>query len=156
MDDLTKFTPWCGFHHRLQCIRRAGAQITAKFRHHTLLPALALMMLATPAIADSIDGNWCHSDGRRFTIRGSEIVTPGGKNMEGSYSRHNFSYVAPAPEAGAGQTIFMTLANENTVQLRLGEAASTAETWVRCSASISWLTELAPSRQTDRTIRPTR
>ena len=60
--------------------------------------------------------------------------------MEGNYSRHWFSYTAPAPEPGAGQTIFMALADENTVHLRLGEAsAASAETWVRCSPSISAL-----------------
>ena len=76
-------------------------------------------MLAGPALADAIDGNWCHTDGRRFTIRGPEIVTPGGKRMEGNYSRHWFSYVAPAPEPGAGETDLHDAANENTVYLRL-------------------------------------
>jgi hypothetical protein len=33
----------------------------------------------------------------------------------------------------------MTLADENTVHLRLGEQTSTPETWVRCSPSVSWL-----------------
>jgi hypothetical protein len=107
--------------------------------------ALALGLLASPAFADAIDGNWCHSDGRRFTIRGPEIVTPGGKRMEGNYSRHWFSYMAPAPEPGAGQTIFMTLADENTVHLRLGEQTSTPETWVRCSPSVSSLVVLPQS-----------
>jgi hypothetical protein len=116
-------------------------------RLKTFIPALALAMLAGPAVADVIDGNWCHSDGRRFTIRGPEIVTPGGKRMEGNYSRHWFSYTAPAPEPGAGQTIVMTLANENTVHLQHGEAASAAapEVWVRCSPSISALEVLRPS-----------
>jgi len=110
-------------------------------RLKTFIPALAIAMLAGPAFADAIDGNWCHSDGRRFSIRGPEIVTPGGKRMEGNYSRHGFSYTAPAPEPGAGQTIVMTLANENTVYLRHGEASAAAaqETWVRCSPSISAL-----------------
>lgn len=105
----------------------------------TFIAALALLALVGPALADSIDGNWCHTDGRRFTIRGPEIVTPGGKTMQGNYSRHAYSYAPPAPEQGAGQTAFMTLANENTVYLRLGEAASagTPEVWVRCSPSIS-------------------
>ena len=107
--------------------------------------ALALGLLVSPAFADAIDGNWCHSDGRRFTIRGPEIVTPGGKRMEGNYSRHWFSYMAPTPEPGAGQTIFMTLADENTVHLRLGEQTSTPETWVRCSPSVSSLVVLPRS-----------
>jgi hypothetical protein len=112
-----------------------------KFQRTALISALFLLGLATPAFADAIDGNWCHTDGRRFIIKGPEIVTPGGKSMDGNYDRHHFSYVAPAPERGAGQTIFMTLANENTVFVRIGEAASAAapETWVRCSPSISSL-----------------
>jgi hypothetical protein len=109
------------------------------------IATLALTMLAGPALADAIDGNWCHTDGRRFTIHGAEIVTPGGKRMEGNYSRHWFSYTAPAPEPGAGQTIFMTLADENTVHLRLGEQTSAPETWVRCSPSVSSLVILPPS-----------
>lgn len=111
------------------------------------IAALGLGVLAGPAFADAIDGNWCHNDGRRFTIRGPEIVTPGGKHMEGDYSRHGFSYAVPAPEPGAGQTIFMTLVNENTVHLRRGEAiaASGQEVWVRCSPSISLLGSLPPA-----------
>jgi hypothetical protein len=99
----------------------------------------ALLLLAGPAFADAIDGNWCHDDGRRFTIRGPEIVTPGGKRMEGNYSRHWFSYTVPATERDAGQAIFMTLLNENTVQVRRGEASAGApqETWVRCGPSVS-------------------
>jgi hypothetical protein len=108
-----------------------------------LIVAVGVLFLAAPAFADAIDGNWCHTDGRRFIIRGPEIVTPGGKHLEGNYSRHWFSYTAPAPERGAGGTISMDLANENTVLLRYGEAASTPETWVRCSPSISAL-EMPP------------
>jgi hypothetical protein len=111
----------------------------------TVILALGLAMLAAPAFADAIDGNWCHSDGRHFTIRGPEIVTPGGKRMDGNYSRHAFSYAAPVPEPDAGQTIFMTLANENTVYLRHGEAAAAPEMWVRCSPSISALEVLPRS-----------
>jgi len=109
-----------------------------------LIIAFGGAVLAGPAFADAIDGNWCHSDGRRFTIRGPEIITPGGKRMEGNYSRHWFSYTAPAPEPGAGATIFMNLADENTVHLRYGEAAAAPETWVRCSPSISALEMLPP------------
>ncbi len=103
--------------------------------------ALGLTMLTGPAYADAIDGNWCHNDGRRFSIRGPEIITPGGKRLEGNYSRHGFSYLAPPAEANAGLAIVMTLANENTVYLRYGEAAASGaqETWVRCSPSVSSL-----------------
>jgi hypothetical protein len=105
--------------------------------------AFALAMLAAPAFADAIDGDWCQSDGRRLSIRGPQIVTPGGKHMEGDYSRHAFQYVVPAPELGAGQTVFMNLLDENHVHLRLGEAAN-PEMWLRCSPSISLLMRPLP------------
>ena len=105
-----------------------------------LIAVFGLLLLAKPALANSIDGNWCHDDGRHFSIRGSEIVTPGGVRSAGKYSRHAFSYRAPASEPGAGQAVDMSLADENTVYLRRGEtaAAGAPEIWRRCSPSISW------------------
>jgi len=105
----------------------------------------ALGVMATPALADAIDGHWCHNDGRRFSIRGPEIITPGGTTMNGNYSRHWFSYVVPAPEPGAGETIFMTLLNENTVATKRGETASAEEIWIRCSPSTSGIKVLPTS-----------
>jgi hypothetical protein len=57
--------------------------------------------------------------------------------MEGDYSRHWFSYVVPTPEPGAGETIYMTLLNENTVQTRRGESTSAQEIWIRCTPTVS-------------------
>lgn len=103
--------------------------------------ALGLMVLAPSAYADAIDGDWCHqASGRRISIRGPQIVTPGGKQMQGDYSRHWFNYVVPAPEPGAGKTVFMQLLDEDTVYLRLGDSsAANPETWIRCSPSVSAL-----------------
>jgi hypothetical protein len=114
--------------------------MTVDRRIRLLVVAFALLVPVKPALADSIDGNWCHNDGRHFNIRGPEIVTPGGVRMEGSYSRHAFSYRTPMSEPGAGQTVDMSLADENTVYLRRGDvvAAGAPETWRRCSPSISW------------------
>jgi hypothetical protein len=106
-------------------------------RLRTFAAVLALCLVAGPALADAIDGNWCHNDGRRLSIRGAEIVTPGGLRMEGNYSRHWFTYVVPTAEPGAGQTIFMTLLDEHNVDLRRGEATASPERWVRCSPSVS-------------------
>ena len=104
-----------------------------------LLAALAFAVIAGPALADRIDGDWCHkTSGQRFSIHGPQIVTPGGKTMQGDYGRHAFNYVVPAPEAGAGQTVFMTLMDENTVELRVG-AEGAMETWLRCTPSVSEL-----------------
>lgn len=108
-------------------------------RRKTLIAALGLTLFAAPAFADAIDGDWCHApDNRRFSIRGPDIVTPGGLHLQGNYGRHAFSYAVPVPEPGAGKTIFMTLFDENTVHLRLGEAyAGDPETWFRCSPTTS-------------------
>jgi hypothetical protein len=104
-----------------------------------LAAAAMLVLFAGPALADAIDGNWCHNDGRRFSIQGSNIVTPGGKRMQGNYSRHYYTYVPPTPERGAGATVAMTLMNENTVHIQYGESKDAPEVWLRCSQSISAL-----------------
>jgi len=105
-----------------------------------LVASLALVFTATPAFADAIDGNWCHPDGRRFTIRGPAIVTPGGNSLQGNYERHYFSYPVPAAEPHAGEIVFMTLMGEYLVHLRVGKDPATAgpvEEWKRCAPSIS-------------------
>jgi hypothetical protein len=108
--------------------------------------SLGVLLSATAAFADAIDGDWCHKDGRRFSIRGSQIVTPAGKHIEGDYSRHWFNYVVPAPEPGTGKTVFMQLLDENTVQSRLGDAnAGDSETWIRCSPTTSGLPSGPPA-----------
>jgi hypothetical protein len=101
---------------------------------------LALVMVAATlsaaphgARADAIDGNWCAADGRVMTIEGAAIVTPGGHQITGDYSRHAFSYVVPAGESGAGTMIAMILLNEETVRLRAGDAAD--EIWHRCDVT---------------------
>ncbi len=92
--------------------------------------------LALPARADAIDGNWCHADGRRMSIQGSQMVTPGGNRLEGRYSRHHFAYTVPTSEPAAGQLVDMTLLDEYTVHVRTGTEGA-PETWKRCAASVS-------------------
>jgi hypothetical protein len=85
------------------------------------------------ALADVIDGNWCSTDGRHFSIRGSTIVTERGTTTQGDYSRHRFTYTVPASEPSPGTEIFMVLINELTVHLRRGtDASAPTETWRRC------------------------
>ena len=64
------------------------------------------------SLADVIDGDWCKADGKRMKIRGPEIVTPGGNQTRGDYTRHSFSYVVPAGEAGAGENVSIILLSE--------------------------------------------
>ena len=101
-----------------------------------VLAMFGLLLAAGPAFADAIDGNWCHLDGRRLTIRGPSIVTPGGSALQGTYDRHHFSYQIPPTEPRAGETVSMTLMGEYLVHLSVG-AGAPVEEWRRCAPSIS-------------------
>jgi hypothetical protein len=92
---------------------------------------------STAALADAIDGDWCHSNGKRMSIHGPEIVTPGGKQSRGDYSRHFFSYVVPAGEAGAGETVSITLLGEYLAHSRQGAADAPVQEWRRCQPGVS-------------------
>ena len=68
---------------------------------HVLLATAAFVVLQSgSALADAIDGDWCHADGRRLTINGPDITTPAGNKLKGNYDRHHFAYVVPAGEPG--------------------------------------------------------
>jgi hypothetical protein len=110
--------------------------------------AAAGLLAAPAARADAIDGNWCYTDGRRMAINGPEIVTPAGTRTIGNYSRHYFSYKIPASDPQAGQSVFMALQNENTVNITSGaDAASAAqapvEVWHRCPPATSSIDQAA-------------
>jgi hypothetical protein len=98
-----------------------------------------LLMSLSAARADAIDGNWCHPDGRRMTIRGPEIVTPGGLRMHGDYTRHSFVYVVPPGEPGPGETVSMTLLSEYLMHSRQGGNDAPVQAWNRCQPDISAL-----------------
>jgi hypothetical protein len=98
---------------------------------------IALLMPAGPARADAIDGDWCRADGKRMSIRGPAIVTPGGKETRGDYSRHFFSYVIPPGEAGAGNTVSITLLGEYLAHAREGSNDAPVQEWRRCQPGVS-------------------
>ena len=103
--------------------------------------AALCIVAARPAFADVIDGHWCFPDGRRISIQGPVIVTPGGSRTQGDYARHFFTYVAPQADPDAGQTVSMILVNEETVHLRIGTAASSpsagpVQVWHRCGPPV--------------------
>ena len=105
----------------------------------TLIAAVVaggIFALPQTAAADSIDGNWCHDDGRRVMIEGSDFISPKGKKMTGNYGRHDFSYVVPPGEAGAGSMVQMTLVDDDTISV-VGGASSSPQTWQRCRAPTS-------------------
>jgi hypothetical protein len=101
--------------------------------------ALTLMLPMGAALADAIDGNWCHAEAGRLEISGPNIVTPGGTQMQGIYGRHSFSYTVPQTETPAGATLNLLLIDDDTVQLTNGAntASQTPQIWNRCPASIS-------------------
>ncbi|MFI5002367.1 MAG: hypothetical protein ACHQK9_20990 [Reyranellales bacterium] len=92
----------------------------------------SLLLMAGPALADAIDGEWCHADGRHLTIDGPKIVTPGGAHLTGNYDRHGFAYMAQAPEPDGGETIIMILLNETT--MRMKAPSNPDQVWKRCSS----------------------
>lgn len=108
-----------------------------------MIVAIALLG-ARGAAADVIDGNWCYPDGRHFSIRGPDIVTPAGSAAKGDWSRHSFSYQVPPPESDGGQTVYMLLQDENTVVLAVGTQPMIADPakiqiWHRCADQVSQL-----------------
>ena len=92
----------------------------------------AFIGLPQGARADAIDGAWCSPEGKHLVIEGRRITTPGGTKIEGSYSRHAFSYIVPEKEAGAGATVYMSLMNETTMQWRDGSPVAQPIVWKRC------------------------
>ena len=95
----------------------------------------ATLFVPGPARADAIDGNWCHEDGRRLTIKGPQLTTPAGAEIEGDYDRHGFAYVAPAAEPDAGATVSMVLLSET--QMRMKAPSNPDQLWRRCGKPIS-------------------
>jgi hypothetical protein len=102
-----------------------------------LILCSVLTLIAGGARADAIDGDWCRADGKRMSIRGPEIVTPGGQQTRGDYDRHHFSYVVPAGEAGAGEAVAITLLSEYLAHARQGSDAAPIQEWRRCQPGVS-------------------
>ena len=103
-------------------------------------------ILGSAARADAIDGDWCHADGRRFSINGPDFVTPGGNRIQGDYDRYAFAYRIPKPEAGAGLAVSMVFIDDDTLHVTLGKAMTESEKgispggpleiWHRCRGGI--------------------
>jgi hypothetical protein len=106
----------------------------------TRVAAISLTLVlvqAGPARADAIDGDWCAADGERMSIKGASITTPGGKTIEGNYSRHAFDYVVPAGERGSGEAVNILLRGEYLAVSRQGSSSAPLKEWRRCKETIS-------------------
>ena len=99
-----------------------------------LFVGLAACFAAFPAMADRIDGEWCHAM-RSLHIDGPSIRTPGGSQIQGNYSRHGFSYVVPGSEPDAGAEIDMRLLSEEEMVLTRKTTGTPNETWRRCKVT---------------------
>ena len=60
-----------------------------------VLLTLTLLVSASAARADAIDGNWCGPKGRRITIEGPAGLYAGSFRLEGRYTRHSYSFSIP-------------------------------------------------------------
>lgn len=76
-----------------------------------------------------------------MSIEGSDIVTPGGKSMQGDYERHGFAYVVPDGEPHVGARISMAMQSEDIVRILIpgqgpGPNPATIEIWQRCDLTM--------------------
>ena len=102
-----------------------------------VLVAAGMLLQTGVGHADAIDGDWCSANGKRMSILGEKITTPGGNRINGNYSRHAFDYVVPAGESGSGEIVNIILRGEYLAISRQGPADSPATEWRRCKETIS-------------------
>jgi hypothetical protein len=103
----------------------------------SFLVATGMLLQTGISHADAIDGDWCSTDGMRMSIRAEKITTPGGKQIEGNYSRHAFDYVIPAGENGSGDVVNIVLRGEYLALSRQGSVDAPLREWHRCKEGIS-------------------
>ncbi|MDR3373223.1 MAG: hypothetical protein P4L98_05785 [Ancalomicrobiaceae bacterium] len=119
----------------MRAVDRTHCCLNAAILTRAGLAASLLVALSLPAAADAIDGHWCSPTGKHMAISGPAITTPGGRTLDGTYSRHAFAYVAPAGEDSAGTMILMRLLNELEVQV--STSSTVPVVWHRCTAETS-------------------
>lgn len=95
----------------------------------------AFVFVATPALADRIDGDWCNGRGARLHIEGPRLHTPSGRMVIGEYTRHTFRYIGPHGENDEGAEIRMIQRSDQEMTLFRGRSAREGETWRRCNLS---------------------
>jgi hypothetical protein len=106
-------------------------------RQLIFLVAAGTLLQTGAGHADAIDGDWCSTDGMRMSISGDNITTPGGKHIQGNYSRHAFDYIIPDGENGSGDVVNIILRGEYLALSRQGPASGPLREWHRCKEGIS-------------------
>jgi len=87
------------------------------------------------SLLPTLDGDWCHADGKRLTVKGADIVTPDGKPLRADYARTFASWVIPEGEPNAGMTVTMMLLGSDRAHTRQGAADTPPLEWRRCPAN---------------------
>jgi len=102
-----------------------------------VLVAAGMLLQIGVSHADAIDGDWCSANGKRMSILGEKITTPGGNRINGNYSRHAFDYVVPRGEDGSGETVNIILRGEYLAISLQGPAEAPPTEWRRCKETVS-------------------
>lgn len=92
--------------------------------------ALVAALVGGSACADEISGEWCGPDGRSVNVLGRTVVTPGGTEVDGRYSRHRYEFVLPEGETGAGDVVVIDQLSEEEAMVGFG--LDTPVKWTRC------------------------
>lgn len=83
---------------------------------------LTLVSLTSwPALADSLDGDWCNPEDGKLTIEGNTIITPSGNALAGEYGRHRFVYIAPEGDWNGGKRIVIQQFSDEMMELSVGD-----------------------------------
>lgn len=93
---------------------------------------IAIVVAASPALADAIDGDWCNGSATMHVEFPSTIRIPSGRDVTGTCGRHACQFTTPAGETNGGTDVLMKLVNEQTMELWRFPTTPTPETWTRC------------------------
>lgn len=95
-----------------------------------------LVSLALVAGETGVDGSWCAADGRRISVDGLSVVTPGGQRATGRYSLRAFTFELPAGEWLAGAEVWMERKGADAVRVSTlskgHEGPPPHDLWRRC------------------------
>jgi hypothetical protein len=100
-------------------------------RNRGLLAVLALLLVATPAWADQIVGEWCPPGGSvSLIVKNYDDVSFAGQAVEASVGRHHVDFVIPAGQPGAGMRFDADQLSDEEIRVTIGEKAP--EIWTPC------------------------